>query len=61
MKNDILYTKLNGMQANLLRSKIQESLLDSVSNGEVLFEEYQLSEGYKIKGIKWDVKLTIIK
>lgn len=61
MKDEILYNKLNGNQVNLLRNKIQESLLDSISNGEILFEEWRLSEGYKIKRIKWGVKLTIIE
>jgi len=61
MENKILYTKLSSDQANLLIDKIYETLLESVTNGKVLFEETQLSERYNIKGVKWDISLTIIK
>jgi len=61
MENKILYTELSVRQATLLQNKIYETLLDYITNGEILFEEYQLTEGYKIKGIKWDIKLIVIK
>ena len=61
MKNKILYTELTINQATLLQNKIYETLLDYATSGEILFEESQLTEGYEIKGIRWDIKLTVIK
>jgi len=61
MENKILYTELNGRQTKLLQNKIYETLLDNITNGEILFEKNQLTEKYKIKGIKWDINLTIIE
>lgn len=61
MENEILYTKLTVNQGNLLRNKICEALSDCITNGEIIFDEYLLSDKYNIKGIKWDIKLTIVE
>jgi len=61
MINKLLYVKLSSVQTDLLINKIRETLLENISNGEIVFEEDQLSERYNIKGIKWDINLTIIE
>ena len=61
MINELLYVKLSSVQTDLLINKIRETLLENISNGEIVFEEDQLSERYNIKGIKWDINLTIIE
>jgi len=61
MKDKILYTELSGRQSKLLQNKIYETLLDYLTNGEILFEKNQLTETYKIKGVRWDIKLTVIE
>jgi len=60
MEDKILYTELSGRQSKLLQNKIYETLLDYTTNGEILFEKNQLTETYKIKGVRWDIKLTVI-
>jgi len=61
MEDKILYTELSGRQAILLQNKIYKTLLDYITNGEILFEKNQLTETYKIKGVRWDIKLTVIE
>jgi len=61
MEDKILYTELNGMQATSLKNNIYKTLLNYITNGEIIFEDYQLTEGYNIKGMRWDIKLTVIE
>ena len=60
-ENKILYTELIVKQATLLQNKIYETLLDYITNGEILFEDYQVTEEYEVKGVRWDIKLTVIE
>lgn len=60
-KDKILYSNLNGMQHDTAVDKICDDIKNSISHGEVIFDDYQKTKDFDCKGIRWNLSIEIIK